>query len=306
MVSSEVVYFQRREKRNERITTMRLANTCQPGLVLLLFGCASPRPPQPGAPTPVASIPIPTSTAPSSWTLSLTPGVIAYRISRSGVIEIRSDSGTRRESTANSSHETITLQQLADTIDFTAVVDTFLTTVRVRDSTQQPVALPFHLSGQVIADTIRISPDSSSSLCSPVRALLVTDLHNLLPRFPNPLSTMSSGKDSTDIVGCLVSIPIRSHVSHSYTVVGEISYENTTVLVIQRTDSIRAEGEGAQQQHRVVLTATGTGEATYYMDTATGHVVHLVVNQDVDLTVSASGRTNHFRQNAKQEFTLVR
>jgi hypothetical protein len=78
------------------------------------------------------------------------------------------------------------------------------------------------------------------------------------------------------------------------------------VLVIQRADFIQAEGEGAQQQHRLLLTAVGTGNATYYVDIGTGHVVHLTVNQDIDLTVTASGRANHFRQNARQEFTLVR
>jgi hypothetical protein len=95
-------------------------------------------------------------------------------------------------------------------------------------------------------------------------------------------------------------------VGHSYTVVGQTSYENATVLVIQRTDSIHGEGEGAQQQHRLMLTANGTGQATYYIDTATGHVAHLIVNQDVDLTVSASGKANYFKQNVRQEFTLAR
>jgi hypothetical protein len=108
------------------------------------------------------------------------------------------------------------------------------------------------------------------------------------------------------MVGCQGSIPLRSRVSHTFTVGGEISYENTPVLVIQRADSIHAEGEGAQQQHRILLTAIGTGNATYYVDTGTGHVVHLIINQDIDLTINTSGRANHFRQSARQEFTLVR
>jgi hypothetical protein len=78
------------------------------------------------------------------------------------------------------------------------------------------------------------------------------------------------------------------------------------VLVIQRADSIHAEGEGAQQQHRLLLTAIGTGNATYYVDVRTSYVVHLTVNQDIDLTITTSGKANHFHQNAKQEFSLVR
>jgi hypothetical protein len=231
---------------------------------------------------------------------------MGYRVSRSAVIEIKSDSASRKETTANSTYETIILQQRGDTIGFTAAVDSFLTTVRETGSTQQPGILPFQLSGQVTADSIRISPDSSISLCNPVASVLVTDLHNLLPRFPKSLAITSRWEDSTEIVGCLVSIPIRSRVRHSYSVAGETTYENTAVLVIQRTDSIHAEGEGAQQQHRVVLTAIGTGDATYYMDVATGHVAHLIVNQDVDLAVGTSGKTIHFKQNVKQDATLVR
>ena len=106
------------------------------------------------------------------------------------------------------------------------------------------------------------------------------------------------------MVSCQASIPIRSHVNHSYTVAGERLYNNATVLMIQRVDSIRGEGDGAQQQHRIVLTAFGTGAATYYVDVATGHVVHLIVNQNVELTVTASGKASRFKQTATQEFTL--
>jgi hypothetical protein len=71
-------------------------------------------------------------------------------------------------------------------------------------------------------------------------------------------------------------------------------------------DSIHAEGEGAQQQHHIMLSVSGTGAATYYVDTVTGHVLHLTVDQNVEVTVTASGKANHFNQTAKEEFTLDR
>ena len=87
---------------------------------------------------------------------------------------------------------------------------------------------------------------------------------------------------------------------------GMSAYEGLPALVVQRTDTISAEGDGAQQQHRLVLNASGTGSATYYLDTSTGRVLHLTANQDSNLTVTTSGRTRQFRQSAKQEFGLVR
>jgi hypothetical protein len=207
---------------------------------------------------------------------------------------------------ANSSRETITLEQTGDTIKFAATVDTFSTTAQGSTLLQQTAALPFRLSGFFTADTIQISNTVVTDQCLAVATALISDIHNLLPRFPRSLSTTSRWNDSTNIVGCQATIPIRSRVSHSYSVVGETSYENSPVLVIQRADSIHAEGEGAQQQHRLLLTVIGTGNATYYVDARTSYVVHLTVNQDIDLTITTSGKANHFRQNAKQEFSLVR
>jgi len=87
---------------------------------------------------------------------------------------------------------------------------------------------------------------------------------------------------------------------------GESVYEGVRVLVVQRNDTIQAEGEGAQQQHRLMLSANGMGSATYYIDISSGRILHLSVGQDLDLSITASGRTTRFRQTAKEEFTLVR
>ena len=285
---------------------MRLRRAHQCALTLLLLGCASPRPPQPTAPQPVATTPVPITATTSSWTLGFVPGTIAYQISRTGVVESRSDSVPRRETAASSSHETIALEQTGDTIRFAATVDTFSTTAQGSVLPQQSAALPFRLSGFFTGDTIQISNTDMTDQCLAVATALITDIHNLLPQFPRSLSTTSRWNDSTNVVGCQGTIPIRSRVSHSYSVVGETSYENSPVLLIQRADSIHAEGEGAQQQHRLLLTAIGTGNATYYVDARTSYVVHLTVNQDIDLTITTSGKANHFRQNAKQEFSLVR
>jgi hypothetical protein len=91
-----------------------------------------------------------------------------------------------------------------------------------------------------------------------------------------------------------------------YRVLGENIYEGTRAVVVQRSDTIQAEGEGAQQQHRLRLTANGTGSSVYYLDAATGRIVHLSIGQDLALSITASGKTSHFQQTTKQEFVLVR
>jgi hypothetical protein len=276
-------------------------------LVLWSAACSSPRPSRPVVVSPVPSIPVPITAASTSWTFNLLPGTATYRVSRTGVVENKSDSATRREVSTSSSHESITLLPSGDTIGFTAVVDTFSTTSQgMVTAAQQDVVLPFQLSGFLIGDSIRISNDSLNNHCNPVATALITDLHYLLAHFPASLSTTSRWRDSTNVIVCRGSIPVRSRATHSYAVAGETLYEGVPVLVVQRADTIHAEGEGAQQQHRMVVTADGAGSATFYLDTRAGHVIHLTVDQNFDLMVSASGRANHFRQTAKQDFTLVR
>jgi hypothetical protein len=135
--------------------------------------------------------------------------------------------------------------------------------------------------------------------------MLATDLHNLLIAFPEQLSTGVSWKDSADVRGCQAGVPTSAHISRSYVVSGAGSYEGRPVLVILRTDTTRAKGEGGLQQHRVSIEATGTGTGLYYLDTGTGRVVRLTLDQILDLGITASARRSQFRQNSKQEFQIV-
>ncbi len=285
---------------------MRLIPHWQLLSVAYLFGCASSRAPAAGTPIASRPVPVPIPSAASSWTFNFTPGSISYRISRTAAIDETTGPQPRREISTNSTHESLTLQTRADTVAFTAVVDTFATTTQGMIDSAQAIQLPLQLSGVHFGDSLTISADSLPHACSPVTSALITDLHNLLPRIPALLTTAVSWKDSTNSTGCQGSIPTRSRVLRSYHVIGESEYEGVRTLVLQRADTIQAEGEGAQQQHRLTLTANGTGSATYYQDTITGSILHLSVSQDLDFSVTVSGKTSRFRQTVKQEFALAR
>jgi len=282
---------------------MRLIPNWQLLSAAYLVGCVSSHAPVAATPTLPQPVPVPIPSAVTSWTFTFAPGSISYKVSRTAAIEEGADS--RREISTNSTHESLTLQASADTIAFTAVVDTFSTTTQGVTGSVQPVQLPVQLSGARVGDSLVISADSLTQACSPVTSALITDLHNLLPRIPALLSTSMSWKDSTNSTACQGSIPTRSRVLRSYHVMSESIYEGIRTLVVQRTDTIQADGEGAQQQHRLTLSANGTGSATYYLNTTSGLILHLSVGQDLDLSITASGKTSRFRQTSKQEFTLV-
>lgn len=276
--------------------------------VFLTAACTASTVQQPGRPTPLPSLPNPVPLPPGtgSWTFSYAPGSISYQISRSAAIESQSDSGNHREVSTNTTHELLKLEAAGDTIHFTAVVDTFSTMTQGIIGPVQSVQLPIQLSGSFVGDSIIISTDSLAENCNPVSSALSADLHNLLVRFPAQLSQGSRWRDSVELKVCEGMIPTTAHITRSYVVSGESTYQGFPVQVVQRTDTIRAQGEGALQQHRLTLDARGTGKATYYLSPRDGRIMRLNSGQDLDLAFTASGKVHRFKQSSKQDFSYTR
>jgi hypothetical protein len=278
-------------------------------LASVLIGCGTTRVAPPALPTPtLPPLPIVTTPSASSWTFNYAAGTIRYQISRTAAIESQSDSANNREVSTNITHELITLVPAGGDsgTTFTAVVDTFSTTTQGLIGPVQPVQLPTQVEGGFAVGKLTIKSDSSTSKCSPISSALVSDLHNLLTGFPAPLSQGQVWQDSVSTTGCQATIPTTSQMIRSFVVSGEAIYQGQPVLLVQRSDSIHSRGEGAQQQHRLSLEASGTGSAVYYLDTRDGHVVRLTAEQELNLAITTSAKAHHFKQTSRQDFRLVR
>jgi hypothetical protein len=277
-------------------------------LSYFLIGCTTSTVPPSTQPAPSPALPSPISIpeAGGPWTFIYTPGPVSYKVSRSATIESQSDSGAHREISTNATYESLVLTEGGDTTHFMAVVDTFSTTTQGSIGVVQTVQLPIQLAGLFTADSLINTFDSATTRCNPVGSALATDIRNLLVRFPPQLTRGSSWRDSVELNGCQGNIPTTAHTTRSYLVLGETSYQRSAVLMVQRTDTILAHGEGAQQQHRVVLDASGSGTAIYYLNLTDGQIMHLTTGQELNLTITASGKINLFRQSSKQDFNLVR
>jgi hypothetical protein len=193
-----------------------------------------------------------------------------------------------------------------DTVYFTASIDTSASTTQGTIGPVQSVHLPVQLSGSVIGDSLTLSTDSTSEKCNPVTSALSADLHNLLAGFPIQLSQASTWRDSLDVSTCQAMIPTTVHITRSYVIAGETTYQGLSVVVVQRRDSIQAHGEGAQQQHQVTLDAGGTGNATYYLNPQNGFILRLNTEQNLDLAITASGKIHRFRESSTQSFSSIR
>ncbi len=275
------------------------------------FACSGAGSSRPAAPSPMPTSPVSQPTVPvapttESLSFKYAPGTVAYRISRSAVIESSSpDSVGHREISTNITHEVLTLEQADQATNFTVVVDTFAITTQGLIGSVQSVQLPVQISGSLTDNTLTTDAETIGEKCNAISSILVTDLHNLLIAFPGQLSSGVSWKDSADVKGCQAGVPTSAYTTRSYVVSGGASYEGHPVLVILRADTTRAKGEGGLQQHRVSVDATGTGTALYYLDTTAGRIVHLAVDQLLNLGVTTSARQFQFKQNSKQDFRIV-
>lgn len=275
-------------------------------LVYFVTGCGSTRTSPPGSPTPtLPRAPVVNPSSGSFWTFNYAPGALQYQVSRSAAIESQSDSARDREISTNITHELVTLTPAGDSgISFTAVIDTFSSTTQGLIGPVQPIQLPVQVSGIFTDNGLTIRSDDSSDKCNPVSSAMVSDLHNLLTQFPAQLSQGLVWQDSASTTGCQAAIPTISRISRSYVVSGEAIYEGRSVLLVQRTDTIQAHGEGAQQQHPLRLNASGTGNAIYYLDTKDGRVVRLTAGQELTLTITTSTKAHQFKQSSRQDFRL--
>lgn len=227
------------------------------------------------APTPLSKPNPPSPTPPSPaalepmrvWTFSYAPGTYTYNFTTSGTTAPVIDTTLVQSLPALNQSATITISATGDV--------------------------------QVINPVTTQSPACSSN------TTLTTLAQQLVPRIPNQIATRGTWRDSTTTSGCRGLVSIESTVISNYTVVGDTTINNTTVLQINRTDSLSASGEGADGQHRVLIAAVGTGVGIVYLDTATGRLAGLKEVQHALVSVTTSGRLARFLQRATETVSIA-
>ena len=203
-----------------------------------------------------------------TWTFSYAPGTYTYNFTTTGTVAPATDTSRTQSVPTLNQNATIAVSPTGD--------------VQVLD----PVT-------------------AQSSACDPNTAL-ITLAQQLIPRIPNQLVAGSTWRDSTTTSGCRGLISITSNVVSNYTVVGKTTTNNATVLQINRTDSLSANGEGADGQHRVSATAAGVGIGTIYLDPITGRLAGLKEVQNALISVTTSGRLTQFVQRATEIVSIVK
>jgi hypothetical protein len=100
-------------------------------------------------------------------------------------------------------------------------------------------------------------------------------------------------------------IPAESTVISNYLVLGDTSFMNVPALQIQRSDSLSAGGQGVEGQHRILVSAKGTGLTDLYVDVTTGRLLGARGLQSTVVDITTSGRLSQFLQHVTESVAIT-
>ncbi len=234
-------------------------------------GPTAQSPAQPVAPASTAAavrpatVPTHESDRGRSWSFAYAPGVFTYDVVISGTVAPAADTSAKRPLPERTQRATLSIAEDGD--------------VKVTE----PVV-------------------ASTEACDPASAI-ATFASSLIPKLPPRLTVGDAWTDSTTTSGCRGTVPTTTHALHNYTVVGDTTIAGAPAVIVHRIDSIAADGEGPQGQHRVFISATGTGTADILLDPSAGRFIGLNGTQSTTVDVTTSGRSTRFLQLTNERVT---
>ena len=268
--------------RHRSVAAYRGASMVGLAMMIGMGACTVTRIPAPGsAPAPESPRPQPAASVPPSTAAS----AAAVHVRGGGPWRFAPAAGTY-------TYTLVTEAQIAPAPDTTQL--------RSVPATTQRVIVNVTPTG----DVQLVDPPAPTSGVCDAAAVLATRAQALVPRIPAALTVGATWNDSTTTDGCRGPIPSTTHTLRTFTVVGDTTYAGVPALQVHRADVIDAHGQGAEGQHSVTLSATGTGSAELFFDTTSGRFLGSDGTQTTAVDVGASGRTTRFIQHVHEHATL--
>lgn len=227
-----------------------------------------------------------------------------------------SDSTGSKDTVSITTQFTIAINRLQKPINIFGHIDSILLNSGSKIGTDnQKVSTPIYFSGiinsgqLVLNTTTKFSTSviqTENNSCNDPASSLLGEVRGGITLLPPQLQPGSRWTDTISTVTCSGSKILSSlEIIRSYYVIGERTKDNTTTLLIKRTEQIHLMGNGAQGQHQIKLEGEGTGSSEITLDLATGTTLLIAIYQQLKLTVISSGQTKHFTQRVKQQITLI-
>jgi len=211
---------------------------------------------------------------------------------------------------------TLAIDRLQTPISISGQIDSVMLKPGSKIGTDsQKISTPINFSGTINSSRLVLNATTKSSTSatqtrdtscdSPISSLL-GEIRGGIAFLPTQLQLSSSWADTISTDTCSGSrFPSSLEIIRFYQVIGERTSDNTTALLIKRTEHIHLIGSGIQGQHQVKLEGEGTGSSDIILDSATGTALVIEIYQELKLTIISSGQSKRFSQRVKQRITLT-
>jgi len=242
-----------------------------------------------------------------SWMLIPDPTPRQYTSTTVTTIDLPGDSATLQDLVTLRTRFTISLSPSGShSVSLVGSINEIAATAgsRIGPSLEQAF-LPFRISGRVTSgrltlDSVAGRPVATVSDCSNPALTVVPVIHRTIVVTPSALTTGQAWNDSTSATVCSGMVPVTLVVARNYLVLGEVSRRGLETILVERADRTSFTGEGAQAQHRIIITGSGTGVTRLYLNSESGQLVESEGEYRSDLTVMSSGRQQKFRQTVRE------
>ncbi|MBX6331997.1 MAG: hypothetical protein IRY91_09125 [Gemmatimonadaceae bacterium] len=271
-----------------------------------LLSCSSGTTPH----TPAPPAPMRDSAAvstPESWTPRLAPGSWHYHVVTEASVALTTDSSTTRVPVRTSTFYTIRLESdsaglaLRGSVD-SATVSADKTIPEQPDTTQRTSTFTAHIGADGAVTDLQ---GSDSTQCVQGLDPRVAAVRALLIHTPATLTPNATWSDSTSVVTCRGTTPIRTTTTYTYEVKGLTSWQGTPALEIARTGTITLASEaGLATASAITITGTGNSTTTLLVDPATAMILHATGESHASLTVATARSKLPFRQDVTETITL--
>lgn len=276
-----------------------------------IVACAAPSPSPSSAPQPERDAsPQPAETpalsaSKTSWSFRPDPTFRSYTSISHTSLEATSDSGIIRDTVSTKVRFTAAINTteipaaIAGTVEELSIDGGS----RIGSSDTGLISLPLPFKGTVNQGVVFVETNAQSAAgvpCQNPASSIITSIQNLVFLRPSELSKGKTWSDSTSTIACHGSLPVQVSTVHTYRVIGEVSSLEKQVVLIERTDRISVNGDGAQGQHRIFIKGFGSGSGKLHLDPVTGSTMASENESRSSITVRSSGQDLQFVQITRQ------
>lgn len=265
----------------------------------------------PETPEPVVPSPAKGNTT-KLWQLSPTTEPQRYTTFISTIVQQQSVTPPVSDSVKTTTRYSIGVMRSPNSASITGIIESFEIKAgnRIGSDTIE-ASFPASFNGQIrnhelSLDLANSRSNSSSALsCQSTEKNALTTIQRNLYTIPFQLQNGMTWQDSLSSTSCSGPLELTLTTIRNYKVIGETTFNAVPAILVAITEKTLSEGEGSQDQHRVMITSEAQKSGNMYLDEVTGTLLNVISETHTTIQIQTSGRTQQFLQTSRETTTRM-